>query len=129
MKFSLAFFVMRKPPPEEALALVLFPLAFRVEAPSTFKELLTVMPYKPLPVQVTVEPLTNSLPAERPWDPLSLKETSEPFAMSKCEPLEPLPLLLITVSSLASTLTKNVPAMPERLWSSTTLEPPVTLRL
>ena len=35
--------------------MVLFPLAFRVEAPSTFKELLTVMPYKPLPVQVTVE--------------------------------------------------------------------------
>ena len=56
-------------------------------------------------------------PADRPWAPLLLKLTVESFLISKWEPLEPLPVLLITFRVLSSTVTTKVPVMPERLWS------------
>ena len=56
-------------------------------------------------------------PADRPWLPLLLNSTSEPFLMSKWEPLEPFPVLLRTFTVLSSTVTWKVPVKPERLWS------------
>ena len=37
--------------------------------------------------------------------------------MSKWEPLEPFPVLLMTFTVLSSTVTWKVPVKPERLWS------------
>ena len=80
------------------------------------------MPLALFPLAVTVESLIVRLPAERPWAPLLLKLTTDLPLMSKLEPLEPLPLLLMTSTFELTILMVSVPVKPERLLSERKVE-------
>ena len=87
-----------------------------VELLITLNSPFTWTPFAPLPSAVTVELLIVKFPADNPWALLLLKLTKE-LINSKCDPFEPLPVLLTTSIFEFSALTTKVPVNPERLWS------------
>ena len=101
---------------ESALMLILPVLMYMAQRP-----LLLIFALTP-PLKVI------SLVLEMAWFVLPLKSTTPP-SKTKSVPLEALPLLLVTCRVLPTLCTLKVPVKPERLRSSTTVEPPLMLTL
>ena len=90
---------------------------FTIELFWTFNVPPTCIPLAPLLLALTVELSIVNKPADKPWPPLLLKFTFESWN-SKCDPLDPLPVLLTTsILLLFIVFTVNVPVNPERLLS------------
>ena len=100
----------------------LLPSINRVELFLTVNLLPTCTPLAPLFFASTYELSIVSVPADKPCEPLSLNLTTEPLVISKFEPFDPLPRLLITLILELSALTVNTPVIPERLLSLVNVE-------